>query len=54
MEQICFPRTKEEALALIYVQAQDLSNATPEDILAMYNEAVARLYGKTEPDYEVV
>lgn len=35
-----FPRTDIEALALLYVQNQDLTNVTPEELLEMYDSAV--------------
>lgn len=34
-----FPSTEIEALALLYVQNQDLSNKTPAEIFTMYHEA---------------
>ncbi len=34
-----FPNNKAEALALLYVQAQDLSNKTPSEINTMYLNA---------------
>lgn len=34
-----FPHDECEALALAYVLAQDLSNYTPEQILALYDKA---------------
>lgn len=54
MNESVFPRTMEEALALIYVQAQDLSTASPEDILAMYKNALARICREIDPIYEEV
>lgn len=38
-----FPSTKAEALALLYVQAQDLSKKTPAQVLAMYKEAYSEI-----------
>lgn len=38
-----FPSTKSEALAMLYMQAQDLRNATPEEIVAMYKDALKRI-----------
>ena len=34
-----FPNSAIEALALLYVQSQDLSGKTPADVLTMYYEA---------------
>lgn len=47
-----FPSTKAEALAMLYVQSQDLSNATPEELLDMYTDAYERIKkanGKKQP-----
>lgn len=38
-----FPRDKFEALALLYVQAQDLSEKTPAQILALYKAAYSEI-----------
>lgn len=38
-----FPSTKLEALALAWLNAQDLSGLTPKDILAKYNEALEEM-----------
>lgn len=38
-----FPETKAEALALLYVQSQDLSKVTPESLLDMYQDAYQRI-----------
>lgn len=38
-----FPSCKQEALAMAYVQAQDLSKKTPEEIAAIYNDAYFRI-----------
>ena len=34
-----FPSTKTEALAILYLQHQDLSDKTPADIAKLYDEA---------------
>lgn len=34
-----FPRNEVEALAMLYVQNQDLSDITPEDLVNMYDNA---------------
>lgn len=39
MQFSTFPGSKTEALALLYVQSQDLSGKTPKDILDMYDNA---------------
>lgn len=41
-----FPETKTEALALAYVQSQDLSGKTPEDVAAMYADAYDKIKHK--------
>lgn len=38
-----FPSSSSEALALIYVQNQELSGKTPEEICEMYWEAYFRI-----------
>ena len=38
-----FPSSKQEALALLYVQSQDLSGKSPEDLADMYADAYTRL-----------
>ena len=38
-----FPTTDQEASALVYVQAQDLSNKTPEDVADIYSDAFRRI-----------
>lgn len=38
-----FPNDYREALALLYVQNQDLADKTPEDIWEMYTEALQRI-----------
>lgn len=38
-----FPCNKQEALALEYVRSQDLSDKTPEEIAAMYDDAYFRI-----------
>lgn len=35
-----FPETEIEALAMLYVQNQDLKDVTPEKLLEMYDSAV--------------
>lgn len=42
-EKPVFPSHKQEALAITYVQAQDLSGKTPEEIAAMYDDAYSRI-----------
>lgn len=37
-----------KALALVYVQAQNLSGQTPEEILDMYDEALTRIHNHYE------
>lgn len=38
-----FPGTKLEALAMLYVQSQDLTEKTPVDVLNMYQAAYAEI-----------
>ncbi len=38
-----FPSTRQEALALLYVQSQDLAGKSPEDLADMYADAYSRL-----------
>lgn len=38
-----FPETETEALAMLYVQKQDLSEVTPESLLDMYQDAYQRI-----------
>lgn len=38
-----FPSTECEALAMLYVQSQDLSNVSPEGLLDMYRDAYKRI-----------
>ena len=37
-----FPATKADALTLLYLQNQDLSDKTIEEIVALYNEIYTR------------
>ena len=38
-----FPSTETEALAMLYIQSQDLSGVTPESLLDMYQDAYQRI-----------
>lgn len=38
-----FPSSKISALTMLYLQNQDLSNATPKEIVDKYNETYARI-----------
>lgn len=38
-----FPETETEALAMLYVQNQDLSEVTPEELLDMYQDAYQKI-----------
>ena len=38
-----FPASKFEALALLYIQKQDLSGITPEQLLDMYEDAYKKM-----------
>lgn len=39
-----FPSNEIEALAMLFVQRQDLSKATPRDLLDMYEDAYNQIY----------
>lgn len=39
-----FPSTESQALALLYVQNQDLSGLTPEEIYDKYRDAYERIH----------
>lgn len=38
-----FPETETEALAMLYVQRQDLSDVTPEELWDMYHDAYQKI-----------
>lgn len=38
-----FPSTKVEALTMLYLQAQDLTNVTPEELVSMYKDTCVRI-----------
>lgn len=38
-----FPETVTEALAMLYVQSQDLSEVTPEGLFDMYQDAYQKI-----------
>ena len=50
MDYPVFPGNEIEALALLYVQNQDLTNATPQELLTMYDDAVAAMRAAREAD----
>lgn len=39
-----FPSNEIEALAMLYVQSQDLSKASPKDLLDLYNNAHNQIF----------
>lgn len=43
MSENIFPDTKEKALALLYLQSQNLSDKSPEDLVAMYLDAFSKV-----------
>lgn len=47
-----FPDNELEAIAMLYVQNQDLSGKSPEELLVMYYEAYdkMRLYSREHPE----
>lgn len=42
-EKSVFPSCKQEALAMSYVQAQDLSSKTPEEVAVIYDYAYSKI-----------
>lgn len=46
-----FPKNECEALAMLYVQNQDLSGRSPTDLLAMYQEAYDAIQERLEEQY---
>lgn len=47
-DYITDPKVEFKALALAYVQGQDLSGKTPEEVLDMYDDALSRIYTRFE------
>ena len=43
MTDTYFPKSKFDALAMLYVQSQDLKDKTPTELLEMYNAAYAEI-----------
>ena len=41
-----FPADKYDALALVYLQTQDLSEKTPEEVIDLFNDALKRMRKK--------
>lgn len=41
-----FPQTKTDALTMLYLQAQDISGKTPEELCALYDETHKRIYAE--------
>lgn len=39
-----FPSNKYEALAFLYLQSQDISNLTPEELIEKYYEVYRKIY----------
>ena len=48
MTDTYFPKSKFEALAMLYVQSQDLKGKTPAEIFEMYNAAYAEIRRENE------
>lgn len=46
-EKSIFPSSKQEALAMAYVQAQDLSGKSPEEVLEIYDSAYEKIVDKS-------
>lgn len=45
-ESKTFPADRRDALALLYVQNQDLTGKSPEDIVSMYHDAYLKISDK--------
>lgn len=45
-EKALFPANKQEALAYLYTQSQDLSGKSPEEVLDIYISAYEKIAGK--------
>lgn len=43
-----FPSDRRDALAMLYMQNQDLSGKTPEEIAAMYDDAYSKISEKLD------
>lgn len=43
-----FPADKDEALTMLFLQNQDLSGKTPEEIAAMYDDAYKKIGAKLD------
>lgn len=42
-----FPSSKQEALAYLYTQSQDLSGKSPEEVLEIYDSAYEKIVDKS-------
>lgn len=47
-----FPSNEIEALAMLYVKNQDLTDVTPEDLLNMYDNAYETMAAARQAQYE--
>lgn len=43
-----FPKNYHEALAMLYMQNQDLKNKTPEELVCMYNEVLDAMRAQSD------
>lgn len=43
MEYKCFPKDKQEAVTFLYMQQQDLTGKSPEELVEMYDAAFKRI-----------
>ena len=43
-DKIFFPSDKEEALAMLWLQAQDLSEKTPEELVTLFRDTRNRIH----------
>ena len=43
IELKCFPSDRGEALAMLYLQSQDLTSYSPEDLVDKYSEVLKRI-----------
>lgn len=48
-----FPADKYDALALVYLQTQDLSGKTPEEVIDLFDNFRARMCAQSETKQQV-
>lgn len=47
-----FPENYQEALAILYMQNQDLKGKTPEEMVSMYNDTLKAMYAQSKKMWE--